>query len=167
MSGESQHSLPLRVLADILGGGATSRLYRALVVEQGVAAGAGSYYRGFSIDRERFWLSATPVAGGNVAAVEEATDKVIEKLLDEGITAEELERSKTGMLAAAVYARDSLSSAARIFGGALAIGLNVEEIESWPQRVEAVTVEQVNEAARYVFNKDRSVTGILLPKPAS
>ena len=167
MSGETRHALPLRMLADVLGGGATSRLYRALVVEQGVAAGASAYYRGFSIDRDRFWLSGAPVAGGDVAAVEAAVDKVVEKVLREGITEEELNRTKAGMLAAAVYARDSLSSAARLFGGALAIGLTVDEIESWPQRVEAVTVGQVNAAARYVFEMDRSVTGILLPKPAS
>jgi zinc protease len=167
MSGETQHSLPLRMLAEILGGGSTSRLYRALVVEQKIAAGAGAYYRGFSIDQDRFWVSGTPVPGSDVAALEAAADAVIDEMMRDGVTEDELNRTKAGMLAAAVYARDSLSSAARLFGSALTIGLTVDEVESWPERVEAVTVEQVNAAARYVFDKDRSVTGILLPKPAT
>ena len=48
-----------------------------------------------------------------------------------------------------------------------AIGLSVEDVESWTDRVEALTVEQLNAAARFVFEAERSVTGVLLPKPAS
>jgi zinc protease len=167
MAGERQHSLPLRALAEILGGGPTSRLYRALVVEQKVAAGASAFYSGRNIDRTRFWLAATPMPGGDIAAVETAAEAIIDQVVAEGVNEEELARVKTGMLAAAVYARDSISTAARIFGTALAIGLSVEDVENWPQRVEALTVEKVNAAARYVFDDERSVTGILLPEPAS
>ncbi len=167
MAGENQHSLPLRALAEILGGGPTSRLYRALVVEQKVAAGASAFYSGRSIDLTRFWVAATPLPGGDIVAVEAAAEAVIERLMAEGVREDELERSKAGMLASAVYARDSISTAARIFGTALAIGLSVEDVESWPDRVEALTVEQVNAAARFVFEVERSVTGVLLPKPAS
>ena len=167
MAGETRHALPLRLLAEILGGGATSRLYRALVVEAKVAAGANAYYSGQSIDHTRFWLAATPVPGGDVATVESAVDEVIGQLVSGGVTEDELARAKTGFLAAAVYARDSLGTAARIFGAALAIGLSVDDVESWTERVEAVTVDEVNAAARHVFHEERSVTGVLLPKPAS
>jgi zinc protease len=40
-------------------------------------------------------------------------------------------------------------------------------VESWLERVEAVTVDQVNRAARAVLRKDRWVTGELLPPPSS
>ncbi len=167
MAGESQLSLPLRALAEILGGGPTSRLYRALVVEQKVAAGASAFYSGRSIDLTRFWVAATPLPGGDIVAVEAAAEAVIERLLAAGVREDELERAKAGMLASAVYARDSISTAARIFGTALAIGLSVEDVESWPARVEALTIEQLNAAARFVFEVERSVTGVLLPEPAS
>src|SRR5437867_6522198 len=39
----------LDVLAHILGGGATSRLYRALVIDQGLAADAGAWYQGAAL----------------------------------------------------------------------------------------------------------------------
>ena len=75
--------------------------------------------------------------------------------------------AKRRMVADAVYARDSLGSGPRIFGRALTTGSTVAEVESWPERIEAVTVEQVNDAARAVFDPRRSATGVLLPKPTS
>ncbi len=67
------------------------------------------------------------------------------------------------MIAEATYARDSLGGAARIFGTAITTGQTVADIEAWPQRIAAVTVEQVNAAARRVFEPRNSVTGYLLP----
>ncbi len=53
----------LDLLAHILGGGANSRLYRALVMEQRVATNAGAWYQGTSLDATRFGLYATPASG--------------------------------------------------------------------------------------------------------
>lgn len=166
-AGETRHAIPLRVLADILGSGPTSRLYRALVVEQGIAAAAGAYYRGTGYDLTEFYFSAVPRNGGDLATLEAAVEAVIDDLLKNGITEGELERAKNSMLASAIYARDSLSAGARVFGSGMTSGLTVEEIESWPDLVQAVTLEQVNEAARAVLKIERSVTGLLKPKPAS
>ena len=49
----------------------------------------------------------------------------------------------------------------------LTTGATVAEVESWPERIEAVTVEHVNAAAKAVFDERRSATGVLLPKPTS
>ncbi len=165
--GASEHALALDLLADILGGGATGRLYRSLVIEQGIAASAGAYYSGFDFDLTRFWLSAQPKPGGDVAAIEAAVDAVIAELLKNGVTEEELTRAKAGMRASAIYARDSLGTGARIFGRGLTSGLTIEHIESWPERIARVTIEQVKQAALYVLDMRRSVTGILKPKPQS
>jgi zinc protease len=51
---------------------------------------------------------------------------------------------------------------ARLYGAALATGSTVEDVEKWPDRIEAVTAEQVKEAAKYL-DPSRSVTGYLLP----
>jgi zinc protease len=161
--GESEHALPLMLLSDILGGGTTSRLYRALVVEGQIAAHAGSYYGGGALDLDSFSLYAVPPAEGGIAAMETAVDDVIAALLDEGVNAEELERAKTGAVASAIYARDDVQGTARIFGRGLATGLTPHDIETWPERISAVTVEQVNAAARFVLNPAGSVTGVLLP----
>jgi zinc protease len=71
------------------------------------------------------------------------------------------------MVAEAVYAQDSLSSAVRSFGVALATGGTIEGVEAWPERIGAVTAEQVNAAADHVFRPERSVTGRLMPAPSA
>ena len=42
-------------------------------------------------------------------------------------------------------------------------GQTVEDVEQWPVRISAVTVEQVNAAARAVLRRETATTGILLP----
>ena len=44
-AGETVHAYPLEVLAQVLGGTSTSRLYRSLVIAQKVATSAGAYYQ--------------------------------------------------------------------------------------------------------------------------
>jgi zinc protease len=162
-----EHAYALQVLTDLLGGGATSRLYRSLVLEKNVAAGAGSYYDPDTFDQTSFGFSVTPRNGVAMADVEAALDAVIAKLVADGVTAEEVDRTKARMRAAAVLARDSLQSGARVIGTALTTGQTIEDVESWPERIDAVTKDDVDRAARYLLQPDRSVTGLLLPKPSS
>jgi zinc protease len=54
-----------------------------------------------------------------------------------------------------------------MFGEALTNGRTIEDVESWPDRMKAVTLDEVNAAARYVFDKSRSVTGILRARQPS
>ena len=166
-AGETKHAYPLVVLAEVLGGGATSRLYRALVVDNGVATSAGAWYQSIGLDSGQFGLYGRPKPGGSVEAVEAGVDKVLADVLAKGITEAELAQAKTGLTASSIYLRDSLSSSAQTLGRALTSGLTVEQVEAWPENIPAVTIEQVNDAARYVLELSQSVTGTLLPKPAS
>ena len=163
-AGETQHALPLQVLSEILGGGTTARLYKRLVIEEKVASGAGASYRGSSMDLSRFYVYASPQPGGDLESIEAMIEEEIVKLLETGVTEEELRRAKAGMVAGAVFSRDSLAAGARFFGAALAVGRTAEDVESWPERVDAVTADEILAAARHVFNERLSVTGFLLPK---
>jgi zinc protease len=161
--GETRHAYALEVLAQIVGSGATSRLNRALVVEQKVAQSAGAYYDPGSLDLTTFGFYAVPRGEHSVAEVESAVESEIKTLIVKGVTGEEVERAKTRMIAEAVYARDSLSGPANIFGAALATGRTIADVEAWPARIAAVTVDQVDDAARYVIRDNAAVTGVLLP----
>lgn len=166
-SAGKEHAYALQVLADLLGGGTTSRLYRSLVLEKNVAAGAGSYYDADTFDQTSFGFSVTPRNGAAMGDVEAALDAVLAKLVADGVSAEEVDRTKARMRAAAVLARDSLQSGARVIGTALTTGQTIEDVESWPERIDAVTKDDVDRAARYLLQPERSVTGLLLPKPST
>ena len=97
------------------------------------------------------------------AAMEAGLDAALATFLAEGPTEIELARARTRLVAETIFARDSQSSLARIFGSALAVGETVEDVLAWPQRIEAVGRDAVVEAARRYLKPDRSVTGLLLP----
>jgi zinc protease len=152
----------LDVLAQVLGAGETSRIYRALVVEQHLATSAGGWYQGTALDESRFGLFAAPLPGVPFAAVESAIDVVIAKIAEDGISTEELQRAKTRLIADVVYAEDNQATMARWYGAALTSGGTVEKVEAWPDNVRAVSADAVREAARKWLDKRRSVTGYLV-----
>ncbi|KJC58501.1 zinc protease [Bradyrhizobium sp. LTSPM299] len=162
-SGESP---ALDVLAQLMGGGANSYLYRALVIDKGLAISAGAGYQGTSLDPSQFSISVTPKQGVEFAPIEDAVDKVIADLAQNTARAEDLERVKTQLIAEAIYAQDNQATLARWYGGALTTGLSIDDIRSWPDRIRAVTAEQVRDAAAKWLDKNRSVTGYLIKDTA-
>ena len=155
-------SAALDVLAQLMGGGSNSYLYRALVVDRPLAVNAGAAYQGTSLDATQFSISASPRSGVEFAQVEQVVDTVISDIVQNPIRAEDLERVKTQLIAEAIYAQDNQATLARWFGGALTTGLSIEDIRSWPDRIRAVTAEQVRAAAQKWLDKKRSVTGYLI-----
>jgi len=151
------------MLTTILGGGATSRLYRALVVEQQIAVSAGSYYNGSSANLSEFGVYAYPAEGVSLEQVEAAIDEVIEEMMNAPPEPGEFERARTRLVAAHIYEQDSQFALAMDYGLSLTIGLTVEDVETWPDRIELVTPEDVQNVARDYLLKKEAVTGTLSP----
>ena len=162
--GESE---ALEVLSHVLGGGSNSRLNRALVMEKGLAVSAGASYQGSALDLTRFYVYAAPKNGVTFPQLETAIGTVIAELAEKGISAEELERSKTRLIADSVYAQDSLSTLARWYGTALTTGRTIDSVRTWPDRIRAVTADAVRDAARQWLDEKRSVTGYLVKTAGS
>ena len=154
------------VLAHVIGSGSLSRLYRALVVEKGIAANASAAYAGMAFDAGRFAIQASPRPGTSLERLDAAVDAVIAEVATNGIAAAELERAKTRLVADIVYAQDNQSTLARMYGMGLAIGLTLDQIRAWPDRVRAVNAETVRELARTWLDQRRAVTGYLIKPPA-
>ncbi|HEY0525005.1 MAG TPA: pitrilysin family protein [Stellaceae bacterium] len=165
--GETKHAYALQVLADVLGGGSTSLLYRHLVLDKQVALDAGTFYSPGPLQMSTFGFYATPRPGVAVADLEKAIEEEIRTLLRDGVEADAVQRSKSRMVAEAVYSRDSLSGPANLFGAALVTGRTVDDVENWPSRIGDVTLDQANDALRFVINDKTAVTGVLLPEPTS
>jgi zinc protease len=160
--GESE---ALEVLAHVLGGGQTSLLYKSLVIDQQIAVSTGAYYMGTALDDTRFYIYALPAPAVSLPQLDAAIDEIIEKCCREPIGDDDLVRAKTRLVAEAIYAQDSQAVLARWYGAALAIGLSIEAVKTWPDRIEAVTAASVQQAAARWLRKNRGVTGFLLSKP--
>src|SRR5262245_30391519 len=88
--GAKEHAYALEVLAELLGGSTSSRLYRSLVVQQKVATGAGTGYDGDNLDLSTFSLYASAQSGGGVTAIEQGMDAESARLLKGGASGDEV-----------------------------------------------------------------------------
>ncbi|MEM7567758.1 MAG: pitrilysin family protein, partial [Pseudomonadota bacterium] len=158
LSAENGEGEALEVLAEIFGGGPTSRLYRDLV-RKGIAAGAGAYYQGSSMDETVLGLYASPADGVSLEELEAAMDEALADFLDSEVTQAEIDRVVNALTAEAIYAQDSQTSLARMYGAALATGSSVEEVNAWPDELAKVTPEAVKAVAEKYLQLPRSVTG--------
>ena len=159
-------SAALDVLAQLMGNGSNSYLYRALVVDRPLAVAATAAYQGTSLDPTQFSISVAPRPGVEFSTVEQVVDSVIADITQNPVRAEDLERVKTQLIAETIYAQDNQAVMARWYGGGLTTGLSVEDIRSWPDRIRAVTADQIRAAAQKWLDKKRSVTGYLIKDTA-
>jgi zinc protease len=165
--GETQHAYALQVLAHLLGGGETSRLWRALVVDSKLALSAWASYSPASLGLTSFDLGVHPAPQSPMVEIESAVGGQLGKLIDDGVTADEVERAQNQLLAAAIYAQDSLSSGPRSYGSLLSVGGSVADIDAWPKRIASVMPTDVIAAARHVWRPERLVTSMLTPQAGS
>jgi zinc protease len=162
MTARAGESEALDVLAHILGHGANSRLYQTLVVDKGVAVNAGASYDGTALDNTRLNIYATPKPETSLPQLEQAIDAVLAEVVENGVSADEVERTKNRLIADSIYANDNQRTLAQWYGASLATGATVEQVRSWPDRIRLVSTQAVREAARHWLDKRRSVTGYLV-----
>ena len=98
-----------------------------------------------------------------MAELEGAIEAEIARVLADGVTDAELTRTRGRLLAEAIYAREFADGRGARLRLALTCGEAVGDVEAWPARIAAVTLEQVHAAARHVFRPEQSVTAQLLP----
>ena len=160
--GAQEKAAALSLLSEVLGGGQTSVLSKKLQFDTQTAVYAGAFYRGLSYDDTSFGLIIVPSEGVSLQEAEDALDQAVAEFLEEGIDDEQLERIKFQLKAQQIYALDNIEGIARRYGSSLTAGLTVEDVQAWPDILQATTEEDILAAAREVFNRDASVTGWLM-----
>lgn len=140
----------LRLFADVWGNGKNSRLYKSLVYDQQIATDVGVFAYGRELGSLVVaWASAKP--GGDLAEVERAMDQELEKLLEDGIKPDELDRVKTGYFAGFIRGVERVGG----FGGKSDVLAESEVYDGSPdgyrkhlETIRAADTEDVLEAGR-------------------
>lgn len=161
-----EESLALEVLAEILGGGPSTRLYQDVVVGRKLATGIDMGYSAARLDDGEVSVYASVAPGVKPEDVTAAISDNLRAVVKDGVTGAELRTAKDALESAAIYARDSLTGPAMTVGQALATGQNLDAVESWPERIETVTAAQVQAVAAKYLDPDNPdapmhVTGYL------
>ncbi|WP_435627612.1 M16 family metallopeptidase [Candidatus Ferrigenium straubiae] len=157
----------LQILAGVLDGNESARLNKHLVREQQIASAAGAGYDATSRGPSLFTLEVTPSEGRMVDDVEAALRREIVLLLKDGVSEEELQRVKAQVVASEVYKRDSLFYQAMQIGQMESIGLGHRAIPVMLEKLQAVTAEQVRQAAEEILQDDSLTVAVLDPQPLS
>ena len=156
----------LEVLAGVLSGNPAARLNQRLVRESQLAIDASAGYDLMARGRQSlFALDATPSEGKTVAELEAALLQQIEDIKVSGVTTEELDRVKAGVIAADVYKRDSMFYQGMQIGTIETIGFTWKLLEDYPNKLRAVTPEQVQAVAKKYLLKDNLTIATLDPQP--
>lgn len=163
---EPGESEAIDLMLHILAEGQTSVLHRKLVIEQKIAVGVGGWYHSTALDQSRMLVYAVPNEGVPLDDLEKAMDEAIAEFIKTGVTDKELARAKTRLIADVLYAHDSQTALARIYGSALATGSTIDKVTRWPEVVDQVTAEEVMKATRWLDAR-ASVTGYLIKDEAA
>ncbi|MBX2854226.1 MAG: insulinase family protein [Rhodobacteraceae bacterium] len=161
VTAESGDAHALAVASEILGGGTTARLSKELVLGQKIALNAGAYYRGVSRDDTTFAFYVVPADGVSLEDAEAAADAALASLVNDGPSEAELERAKMVLISSSIFQQDSQSSMARMYGSALTVGLDIEDVRVWPDKIRAVSAEDVKRVLGELLKIEASVTGYL------
>ncbi|NQU75831.1 MAG: insulinase family protein, partial [Planctomycetes bacterium] len=146
----------LDVLSHVLTNGPSSRLYRLLLREKKLVT---SIYSGSWTPQwgpGQFTFSFHSAADGADAAEAELLTQ-LQRVIDDGITAEELDKAKRQKVADYVYSQQSVESQAATLAGDYISAGDVEFSRRYTDRIQAVTAEQVQEMARKYFTFDAMV----------
>ena len=160
--GDQKTAAALTMLAEILGGGTTSYFAEKLQFDAPIATYSAAFYNGLALDDTTFNVVVVPQPGVTLQEAEDAMDAAIASFMKKGVDPEQLDRIKQQVRAEQIYARDDADSVANRYGSALAIGLTVQDVQDWPDVLEAVTADETMQAAKDVFNREASVTGWLM-----
>jgi zinc protease len=148
----------------VLGGGTAGRLFKRVRAELGLTYGIGSSLTATQIAGP--WTVSLSVNPKVVDQAIDATQKVLERWVADGITEQELSAAKTALSGLFQVSLATNGGLANTFTYYESLGLGADFVYEHPRRLEAVTVEQVNAAIKQHFPVGRMVTGVAGSVPA-
>ena len=162
--GKKSDTYALSLFNEIFGTGITSRLYQSLVVKQKLATSASSYFNDSSVSWGSFSIFVTPASGVNVKDVENEINVELNKIINSGITENELTIAKKRIVADLIYIKDSPIQASRLLGSLLSTGFSLKDIEDWPNNIQQVSLGDINSIMSAFLKSAPNAVGVLLPQ---
>jgi zinc protease len=145
--------LPAFVMNHIFGGGGfSSRLTEEVREKNGLAYSVYSYLN--PMDRAGLYMGGVATANERVKKSIDLIRAEWQRLADEGVTEEELERAKKYLTGAFALRFDSNAKIARYLAGLQSAGLSIDYIDTRNDEVNAVTVEDIKRVAKRLLKPD-------------
>ena len=155
----------LEMLAAVLDGHDAARFSRRLVREQRLAVSASVGYDAISRGPGLFYLLGSPSEGKTRAELEAGFRAEIARVAETGVSAEELARARTQLLASQIYKRDSMFAQAMEIGQLETAGVPYTAEKTLLEKLQAVSAGQVQAVAQKYFVDEQLTVAELDPQP--
>jgi zinc protease len=153
----SKDAPALSLAEEILAGGASSRLYQALVYEQQIAQ-AVTCSADLREDLGLLVFRLVLASGKPVAEAKKSLTDQIENVIKKGVTEAELDKAKNRLLTSKLLERETSNGKASALGEAAVVYGDATRVNTDLARVQAVTTGQIKEVLnRYVTGKKKVV----------
>ncbi|RJQ22390.1 MAG: insulinase family protein [Nitrospiraceae bacterium] len=158
----SEDCYALEVLASVLSGGKSSRMYRSLIDEKRIALSAEASYSSLEKYPSLFYLDATALPGKSIDEVEKALYEEVEKIKKEAPDEREVRKAKNQIEAGFIMGQDSIFFQAEVIA-------SFEMLGGWKLKdkyfagIRNVTPHDVQSVARKYLVEDRRTVGTLMP----
>jgi zinc protease len=156
-------SYPLHIVSKVLSDGQSSRIYRKLVYETGLALTA---FGGGNIieDPNLFFAIAIVNPGQSPAAVEKALISELDRLKAEGITDRELQRAKNQFARDYILGRESLQDKATHLAHAEVLHDDITTADGEFDIFQKISLADVQRVAKTYFTPERRIVLHVMPK---
>lgn len=152
----------LDLLAEILGGGKSSRLYRDLVADKQWAVEAQASTWNLQQDG-LFFVDITQAEGTDPNAIAAAVTEQVDVLRERPITEDELTKARNQMLKGVVTQNLSIDSKARLLGSTTIDTGDPSKVNALLDEIRAVTLKDLRAVARRYLSPQRCTTFVVLP----
>lgn len=154
----------LDVMTTILDSGDSGRFGKTLIHGKQIASSANTYYNLYSRYQTQFVVYATPTKTHTLAELETSLLTEINRLKTTLIDEKELNRIKTQIIAQKTFEKDSIFDQAMELGLLETIGLGWQTADTYIERINQVTPEQIQKTAQRYFQNDNQTIAKLIPK---
>ncbi len=161
-TGNTPDNYAMQELAIILGQGQSSRFYQHLVKDKQLASGV-SVFTDSRIGTSQFYISANPRPGVKVEDLQKGIDDEIAAVLKDGVTSDEVAKAKTQLLRRFIEQRRSSLFTAILIGGYTVYFNDPNLINTILDKQNAVTLDQINAAAKKYLVRDQRAQVTTLP----
>lgn len=163
MMATGPHAAALKVLALLLGGGNTSYLHEAVIVNNRMAIWVGASCGGdVSRGLASFQIGACPAPGVSLTDLDDAIENALQMLRRTGFSADDIRSAKSRIVANAIYQKDNHFDLAYQYGVAASLGLSVKDVALWQDRIKGVTTEDIRNALT-LLERSTGIVGYLTP----
>ena len=161
---QDKDAFALDVLANVLSGGPSARIYKSLVKSGKAVSAIASYPLLSRGDKGTFEFLVAFKADQKNDEVQKIIQAEIQNILEHGVSSKELERVKAGAIAANVYEKDSMFYQGMIIGQLESMGYSYKIKDDYINQIKNITSKDIQAVIKKYFKDNNLNIAILNPK---